>query len=134
MLKRELTADLGDERLTLVATFRASMEVAEKVGDPLLIAREAALEAMFSGLGRNYEPKFKFSMRNVPVIIHIGTSAAGDKRSLSDIEDLVFGVGIIKAQDLATRYVAMIIEPKSEEINKDLATDAQSKKDNKPGE
>lgn len=134
MLKRELTADLGDERITLVATFRASMDVAEKVGDPLLIAREAALEAMFSSVGRTYEPKFRFSMRNVPVIIHIGASAAGDKRSLSDIEDLVFSAGILKAQDLATRYIAMIVEPKSEEINKGLEAEEQIKKDVKPGE
>lgn len=134
MFKRELTADLGDERLTLVATFRASIEIAEKVGDPLLIAREAALEAMFSSVGRVYEPKFRFTMKNVPVILHIGLCAGSDKRSLSEVEDLVFSAGILKAQDIATRYIAMIVEPKSEEINRDLEEKDQQKKEVQSGE
>ena len=113
---REIIVDLGGEELTLAATFKASVEISDRVGDPLVIAREAAIEAMMSQNGVPYDPRWKFSVRNVPEIIWIGAKAAGDKRKLEDVQELVFAAGFIAARDVATRYLAAIVSPTSEEI------------------
>lgn len=113
---REIVVELGGEELTLAATFKASVDLAERVGDPLLIAREAAIEAMMGANGVTYDPKWRFTVANVPQIIAIGLKAAGDKRKLEDVQELVFKAGFIEAKDAAVRYLAAIVSPKSEEI------------------
>lgn len=119
---REITAILGGEEITLAATFKASVDVAEKIADPLAIAREAALEAMFSQALQVYEPKFRFTVKNVPVILHIGMKAAGDKRTLEQVQELVFDGGFVEAREIATSYIAAIVTPKSEEIREGEGT------------
>ena len=113
---REVTATLGGEEITLAATFKASEEIADKVADPLAIAREAALESMFAQALQVYEPKFKFTVRNVPLLLHIGMKAAGDKRTLEQVKALTFDGGFFPARDIATDYIAAIVGPTSEEI------------------
>lgn len=112
---RELTVSLGGEDVTLAATFKASVEIADKIADPLVIAREASLEAMLGQAGQIYEPKWRFTVQNVPAIIHIGTKAAGDKRTLAEIQELVFAAGFIEARAVALDYLALIVTPRSEE-------------------
>lgn len=114
---REITVDLGGEELTLAATFKASVEVSDRVGDPLIIAREAAIESMMAQSGMAYEPRWKFTVKNVPEIIWIGAKAAGDKRKIEDIQELVFAVGFLTAKDVASRYLAAIVSPTSEELD-----------------
>lgn len=113
---REITASLGGEEITLAATFKASVEIAEKIADPLAIAREASLEAMFGQALQVYEPKWRFTVLNVPQIIHIGTRAAGDKRTLAEIQELVFAEGFPSARAIALEYLALIVTPKAEEV------------------
>lgn len=112
-----MTVNMGGEEITLAATFRASVEIADKVNDPLAIAREASLEAMFGQALQVYEPKWRFTVLNVPQIIHIGTKAAGDKRTLMDIQELVFAEGFPSARAIALEYLALIVTPKSEEVD-----------------
>lgn len=113
---REITVSLGGEEITLAATFKASIEIAEKVADPLAIAREAALEALFSQSLQAYDPRFRFSVKNVPQIIFAGMKAAGDKRTLEQVQELVFDAGFVDARDVAVEYIAILVTPKSEEI------------------
>lgn len=112
---REYKAELAGQKLTLGATFKASMDIAEQIGDPLMIAREAALESMMMSQGINYQPRWMFNVRNVPELIHIGVKAAGGKKSLEAIQELVFEAGFVAARDVATEYLALIVGPQPEE-------------------
>lgn len=112
---RKLTATLGDEQIELAATFGAAADLHDKVGDPLAIAREAQLEAMLSGAGQVYHPKWQFSVRNVPQIIHIGIKAAGGKMTLDKVQELVAEAGFLEAKAIALDFIAMIVTPKSQE-------------------
>lgn len=119
---RKFTITHGGEDYTLAATFDASVEIADKVADPLFIAREAAVEA---ALGAGYAPKFRFTVQNVPQIIGIGLKAGGHQISAKAVQAMVFDMGMREAMELAARYVAMIITPKSEEMTpEDVKTDA----------
>lgn len=113
---REIEVTLGGETVTLAATFGAAMKLAEKVADPLLIAREAALEGTMIARGMPYDPRFKFTVANVPLILWIGMQAAGNKAKLEDVQEMVFNAGFIAARDAAVDYIALIVRPQSEEI------------------
>lgn len=124
---RKLTATLGDEQLELAATFGAAADLHEKVGDPLAIAREAQIEAMLSGMGQVYHPKWAFNVKNVPLILHIGIKAAGGKMGLDKVQELVADAGFLEAKSVALDYIAMIVTPKSQEA-------IEGDGDTKPGE
>jgi len=111
---REYTAELNGKELTLQANFKASVRLAREVGDPLMIAREAALEAYMLERGINYQPKWGFTVENLPKIISIGLEAAGSRLKQSEIEDLIFEAGFPAARDFATGYVALIVGPQPE--------------------
>ena len=113
---REITVTLAGEEIELAATFKASMEVAKKVGDPLFIASEAALEAQLVGSGMPYNPKWRATIENVPVILHIGQKAAGGDRSLEDMQNLVFDNGFLESREVAFRYLALMTTTHSEEM------------------
>jgi hypothetical protein len=109
---REMTFDHNGETYTLAATFAASIEIADKVDDPLMIAREAALEAAMMQARMPYRPKFDFTTRNVPQIIHIGLKAAGSKATLAEVQEIVFDKGLVHSRLIAADYIALIVEPK----------------------
>jgi hypothetical protein len=119
---RECEVQLGGETVTLAATFAAATKIADKVADPLAIAREAALEASMLGRGLPYEPRFKFSVQNVPMILHIGMTAAGSKATLAEVQEMVFDAGFIVARDAATEYIATLVMPRSEETTEGKAS------------
>lgn len=125
-MKRQMTATLAGEEVTLAATFDASVEIMEKVADPLSIAREAAIEAQFLAAGQVYDARFKLTVKNVPQIIFAGMRAAGDKRDLKAVQQLVFDHGLIESRAIAMDYVALIVTPTSEE--------ATEKGEGEPGE
>lgn len=112
---RKLTATLGDEQLELAATFGAASDLHDRVGDPLAIAREAQIEAMLAATGQVYHPKWQFSIKNVPLILHIGIKAAGGKMSLDKVQELVADAGFLEAKAIALDFIALIVTPKSQE-------------------
>lgn len=114
---RKMTASLGGYELELAATFAAASDLSEKVGDPLAIAREAQIEAMLSGVGQVYHPKWQFTVKNVPTILHIGMKAAGSDMSLDKVQEMVVENGFMEAKAIALDYVAMIVTPKSQELD-----------------
>ena len=116
---RKLTSEICGEERDLVATFAASIEIAEKVGDPLLITREAAIETVMLGGGIPYSPKWRFTVSNVPQVIHIGLKAAGENVKLSEVQEWAFEVGFPEAQRIAAEYIALITRPKPEESTGD---------------
>ena len=118
---RTYTCTLADETLELTANFKASIEIAKEVCDPLLIAREAALEAMMISKSFPYNPRWTFTVENVPQLLHIGLKASGSKMTLEKVQELVFEVGFAAARDHAIEYLALIVGPKPEEIVEDSA-------------
>jgi hypothetical protein len=114
---RKLKASLGGHELELAATFGAAADLSEQVGDPLAIAREAQLEAMLSGVGQVYHPKWQFTVKNVPTILYIGLKAAGRDMSLEKVQEMVVENGFLEAKTIALDYIAMIVTPKSQELD-----------------
>jgi hypothetical protein len=112
---REVTIQLGGQELRLVATFAASVKLAEKVGDPLTIMREASLEAMFINMGIPYEPKWRFTVENVPMILFIGLEAANNRMKLAEVQELVFAAGFGAGKEAAVEYLGLIAGPRPEE-------------------
>lgn len=109
---RELTIEHDGKTYTLAATFKASMEIADKIADPLTIAREAALEHAMLQARMPYRPSFEFTVRNVPQLLHIGMKAAGEKVTLEQVQEIVFDKGLVHARLWAADYLALIVEPK----------------------
>lgn len=114
-MQRRMTATLAGEDVTLAATFDAAAEIMEKVADPLAIARDAATEHALSAAGVVYDAKFKWNVRNVPQVIHIGMKAAGDKRDLKAVQQMVFDYGLIEGSAVAIQFITMLVTPQSEE-------------------
>lgn len=114
---RELTTTLGGQELVLAATFKASVEIANTVGDPLTIMREAALESMFLDQGIPYEPKWRFTVTNVVQLIMIGLKAAESKMTLVEVQDLVFSAGFLAGKEVASDYLARIAGPQPKEVS-----------------
>ena len=113
---RKVTAKLGEHEVELVASFGAASDLSDKVGDPLAIAREAQIEAMLANTGQVYHPKWQFTVKNVPTILHIGMKAAGSDWTLSKVQEIVAEMGFMEAKAVALDYVAMIVTPKSQEV------------------
>ena len=112
-----MTATLGGREIRLAATFKASLEIAHHVADPLTIMREAALESMFFQRGMPYEPKWRFSITNILQILLIGMRAAGEKPKTEEIEELIFEAGFLEAKEVAAEYLSMINGPRPTEIS-----------------
>lgn len=131
---REMHIEHGGETYTLAATFKASMEIADKVEDPLHIAREAALEAAMLHARMPYRPKFDFTVRNVPMILHIGLKAAGSPLTLEHVQEIVFDKGLVHARLWAADYIALIVEPKptKPEVEPEDEVDDQATAGNAP--
>jgi hypothetical protein len=120
---RELTINLGGEELLLVADFKASLEISNKIGDPLLIAREAFVEQMLLARGMAYEPKWSFTVENIPRLLHIGLVAAKSSMKIDRVQELVFEEGFAASRDHALNYLTLIIGPKAEEKIEDITTE-----------
>lgn len=125
-MKRCMTASLGGEDIELAATFKAASEIARLVADPLLITREIAMTAMLEGQSLSYDPKWRYTVDNLPVIIHIGMKAAGSQATLAQVQDMVFAAGFIAARQIATDYLTIICIPQSEELAKDAGSAGSS--------
>lgn len=114
-MQRRMTATLAGEDVTLAATFEAASEIMDKVADPLAIARDAAAEHTFAAAGMVYDAKFKWTVKNIPAVIQIGMKAAGDKRDLKAVQQMVFQNGLIESAAIAVQFVTMLVTPQSEE-------------------
>lgn len=109
---RSIKAKLGNEDVTLAATWEASLEIAEQVADPLFIVNEAAKES-----NGGYEPKFRFTVQNVAKILHIGAKAGGSDLSYKQVGSRIFDMGFLVAQSLAAEYLVAMVVASSDEMD-----------------
>jgi len=114
---RELEATLSGTEIKLAATFKAGVDLSQKVADPLYIAREATLEVLMSERGLPYTPKWMFTTENIPVIIHIGMKAAGSNKTLEQVQEMVFDEGFPNARAIAMEYIGLLVGPTPEEVD-----------------
>jgi hypothetical protein len=112
---RTVIIALGDQTFDLGVTFGAATDIAKRVADPLMMAREAQVEAGMAAAGLNYQPKWVPTVDNVPVILHIGMKAAGGDMTLAQVQELCADAGFMEARDQAMNYVAAIVTPKAQE-------------------
>lgn len=109
------TVTLGDLSFDVMATFGAARDVGRAVFDPLAVAREAAIEDEMQKVGIVYQPKLALTVENVPVILHIGAKAAGEKVTLELIQEASFDAGLLVSKMAAIDYLGMLISGKSQE-------------------
>ncbi len=114
---RKYTCTIAGENLEFTANFKASMEIAKEIGDPLMIAREAALEAMMISKSFPYNPRWSFTVENVPQILHIGLKESGSNMKLERLQELVFEDGFASSRDHAIEYLSLIVGPAPEETD-----------------
>lgn len=111
---RKITISLAGTEIDLVANFAASIELNDKVRDPLEIMKFAALDHMFAEKGIAYTPPWQFSVKNIPIILHIGAKAAKSELTLEEMQNLCFEAGYLESQAEAVHYVASIVGPTAE--------------------
>jgi len=112
---RELKTTLAGKPVSLAATFKASMEIAEEVTDPLYISREIMVEYTMQERGIPYTPRWMFTVQNIPLILHIGMKAAGSTLTVDKVQEMVFEEGFANSRDIATEYLGLIVGPAPEE-------------------
>ena len=110
-----MNVTVGGLDLELALNFGAAREIAQKVGDPLGIAREAALEAMMSQAGIVHQPKWVPTVDNVPMILWIGAKHGGSTVKIEAIQDAVFAHGFLESKGVALDYLACIVTPSARE-------------------
>lgn len=106
---------VGGLEMELALNFGAAREISQKVGDPLGIAREAALEAMMSQAGIVHQPKWVPTIENVPMILWIGAKHGGSDVKLEQVQEAVFAHGFIESKGVALDYLAAIVTPSARE-------------------
>ena len=120
---REYAEELNGTELRLVANFAASVKISENVADPMMIAREANLEAMFLEQGMPYTPRWHFTVKNIVELLFIGVQEGGSDMKKSDLEELVFEAGFARARDLCVEYLALIVGPSPENFKEDESSE-----------
>jgi hypothetical protein len=110
-----MNVTLGGFEMELALNFGAARELSQKVGDPLGIAREAALEAMMSQAGIVHQPKWVPTVENVPMVLWIGAKHAGSDVKLERVQQAVFEHGFLESKAVALDYIACLVTPSARE-------------------
>lgn len=124
---RIFKAELGALQLDLGITFGAAREIKERVADPMLIASNASMAARRDALGLAYQPRFEFTVENIPLVIWIGAKAIDPAMKLSDVQEACTDIGFVAAMNIADEFLAEFIAPRSKEL-------VETKGDAAPGE
>lgn len=111
---RTMTTQLGGKELTLTADFKASADLMNDVADPMYIMREALLEVMMIDKGVPYQPRWMFTVENIPKMMHIALKRAHPEMKLSEIQDLVFEQGFTESRAIIGNWLQLIVGPKPE--------------------
>ena len=112
---RTVPAKLANKSYDLAVTFKSSMEIAQHVADPLMIARETVVESMMLERGIPYAPRWEFTIENVTQTLVIAMKHTEGGLSQSEVEEAVFETGFIHAKAIAAEYISAIVGPSSEE-------------------
>lgn len=78
--------------------YKASKEIAEKVGDPLRMAIDSAAG------------KLAWTQENVIDVLYIGVSNAGCSLSRDEVADYVIDQGLVQSMNAAANYIAALVD------------------------
>jgi hypothetical protein len=111
---RIFKAEIGPLQLDLVIDFGVARGIKEQVGDPMLIAQEAAIAARMAEAGFTHKAKFAFDIENIPLIIWLGAKASDPDLKLSQVQDACIDIGLGAAMGIADSFLAQFIAPRSQ--------------------
>lgn len=112
----KMAVTIGGLDLELGLNFGAGRELMQKVGDPLNIVREMALENMMQQAGLVHTPKWMPTLENVPMILWIGAKHGGQKDlKLEAVQEAVFAHGLLESKVIAMDYIASLTTPTARE-------------------
>jgi hypothetical protein len=115
-----MEVSIGGLDLALGLNFGAGRELMQKVGDPLGIVREMALENMMQQAGLIHSPKWMPTVENVPMILWIGAKHGGNKDvKLEAVQEAVFNHGFLESKVIAMDYIASLTTPTAREKLRD---------------
>ena len=124
---RSMMLKLGGKEYELVASWKASMAIEERILDPLEIARDAMLSAKFDEHNIPYEPKFVFSMKNTAMILYCALRSSGhDQFELDDVGEAMVQDGIVEHVANADQFLSLIVGAGSNEVEGGKATSGKS--------
>jgi hypothetical protein len=118
---RTMKIKLAGKPVTLTASFAASVRIAKEVADPLLIAREIVKEAIFSQQGLTYKPVWELTIDNMGQLMLIAMQATDPDLTEEEVQEAIFAEGYVNCQNIVLDYLAMVVEPKSQELIKQAA-------------
>ncbi|MGB1215976.1 MAG: hypothetical protein ACPG4X_21595 [Pikeienuella sp.] len=126
-MARTIKVKLGGKERTLKASFAAAEAICENVADLMLMNRESMAYAMFIAKGLPYTPKWAFSVKSIVSVIAIGSEHSGHDIDSDVIEADVIGMGVDKAQDVATSYLQLFFAQPDTEPETGADTSAEGK-------
>ena len=107
----------GADEYELKATWSASLEFDEKIGDPLQLATAASMRG-----------EQVFTSRTVVRAVWIGLKAGGQKFTESEVGELCQQCGMVNALSVANSYLIDLVRDPSEDLDEDESAEESSKK------
>lgn len=96
-MPRTVTVKLGTSEFHMPATYAASKEIAEVVGDPIRMAMDSATG------------KLDWTQEDVISIAYIGAKYAGCKFTRDQVGEHVVEAGVAKVASVCGEYIASIV-------------------------
>lgn len=126
-MKKTMKVELGGKKIVLALNFNALEEISNEVCDAFEIVREEMTQAMLLQAGVPYEPKFKFTVGNVPEILYIAHKNADGEMSRDELRELSITGGMMDAKAAVVEYLGAAMNSDSQEITADEGTKPEKK-------
>lgn len=97
-MARTVPFQVNGTEYNMPATYKASKEIAEKVGDPIRMAVDSAAG------------KLSWSQEDVISLIHIGVSHAGCSLPRDEVAEYVLQQGLLQSMKVAADYIAAVVD------------------------
>lgn len=121
-MARSMTLSLGGKQYELVASWKASMDIAENVMDPVVLAKDAALTQQFLKHNIAYDSKFEFTAENTARILHCALRSNGHELTFNEVGEAMVSDGIIEHVGEADKFISLLISNGSEEVEDGKST------------
>lgn len=97
-MARTVPFQVNGTAYNMPATYKASKEIAEKVGDPLRMAVDSAAG------------KLAWTQENVIDVLHIGVMHAGCSLPRDEVAEYVLAQGLVQSANVAANYIAALVD------------------------
>jgi hypothetical protein len=97
-MARTIPFQVNGTAYNMPATYKASKEIADKVGDPLRMAIDSAAG------------KLAWTQEDVINVLHIGVSHAGCSLPRDEVAEYIIEQGLVHSGNVAANYIAAMVE------------------------